>query len=179
MVSMPAYNPNSFSDGISHLEWQMLSEIREREGRTADALAALSKSTDFDWRLAQYDIAGSKAHASVLNRAGLLTDDELAGMLAALDELGLYGAISQGVLYDVAVRAGLDYQVALAGDGRFWSQLDDAVRVAAVGSPPRPRLRRAGEMRPGERTPPPPRTTHAAWSHPKTQCRGCALQLTP
>ncbi len=29
----------------------------------ADALAALSKSTDFDWRLAQYDIAGSKAHA--------------------------------------------------------------------------------------------------------------------
>lgn len=53
----------------------------------ADALAALSKSTDFDWRLAQYDIAGSKAHAAVLHRAGLLTDDELAGMLSALDEL--------------------------------------------------------------------------------------------
>ncbi len=26
MVSMPAYDPNSFSDGISHLEWSMLSE---------------------------------------------------------------------------------------------------------------------------------------------------------
>lgn len=26
MVSMPAYDPNSFSDGISHLEWQMLSQ---------------------------------------------------------------------------------------------------------------------------------------------------------
>ena len=25
MVSMPAYDPNSFSDGISHLEWKMLS----------------------------------------------------------------------------------------------------------------------------------------------------------
>jgi penicillin-binding protein 2 len=25
LVSMPAYNPNSFSDGISHLEWNMLS----------------------------------------------------------------------------------------------------------------------------------------------------------
>ncbi|WCT73326.1 penicillin-binding protein 2 [Sphingomonas naphthae] len=25
MVSMPAYNPNSFSDGISHMEWDMLS----------------------------------------------------------------------------------------------------------------------------------------------------------
>ena len=26
MVSVPAYDPNSFSDGISHLEWQMLSD---------------------------------------------------------------------------------------------------------------------------------------------------------
>jgi len=26
MASMPAYDPNSFSDGISHLEWQMLSD---------------------------------------------------------------------------------------------------------------------------------------------------------
>lgn len=26
MVSMPAYDPNSFSDGISHFEWKMLSE---------------------------------------------------------------------------------------------------------------------------------------------------------
>ncbi len=26
MVSVPAYDPNSFSDGISHLEWQMLSQ---------------------------------------------------------------------------------------------------------------------------------------------------------
>ncbi|HVF93773.1 MAG TPA: penicillin-binding protein 2 [Sphingomonas sp.] len=26
MVSMPAYDPNSFSDGISHLEWKMLSQ---------------------------------------------------------------------------------------------------------------------------------------------------------
>ena len=53
----------------------------------ADALAALSKSTDFDWRLAKYDIAGSKAHAKVLHHAGLLTDDELSGMHSALDEL--------------------------------------------------------------------------------------------
>ncbi len=53
----------------------------------AAALAALSKSTDFDWRLARYDIAGSRAHARVLNRSGLLTDDELQRMLAALDQL--------------------------------------------------------------------------------------------
>ncbi|MFH5822637.1 argininosuccinate lyase [Georgenia sp. AZ-5] len=56
-------------------------------GGPADALAALSKSTHFDWRLAGYDIAGSRAHARVLHRAGLLDDGELAGMLDALDRL--------------------------------------------------------------------------------------------
>ncbi len=53
----------------------------------ADALAALSVSVHFDWRLAPYDIAGSKAHARVLHRAGLLSDEELAGMLDGLDRL--------------------------------------------------------------------------------------------
>ncbi len=53
----------------------------------ADALAALSLSTHFDWRLARYDIAGSRAHARVLHRAGLLDDDQLTGMLEALDRL--------------------------------------------------------------------------------------------
>ena len=53
----------------------------------ADALAALSVSVHFDWRLAPYDIAGSKAHARVLHRAGLLSDGELAGMLGGLDRL--------------------------------------------------------------------------------------------
>ncbi len=50
-------------------------------------MAALSLSTHFDWVLAPYDIAGSRAHARVLHRAGLLSDDELSGMLAALDRL--------------------------------------------------------------------------------------------
>lgn len=53
----------------------------------ADSLAALSKSTDFDWRLARYDIAGSRAHARVLNRSGLLTEAELTDMIASLDQL--------------------------------------------------------------------------------------------
>lgn len=56
-------------------------------GGPSEALAALSKSTQFDWRLAPYDIAGSRAHARVLAKAGLLTDDELTGMIAALDQL--------------------------------------------------------------------------------------------
>ena len=53
----------------------------------AEALARLSVSVQFDWRLAPYDLAGSRAHARVLHRAGLLDEDELARMLAALDEL--------------------------------------------------------------------------------------------
>jgi argininosuccinate lyase len=57
------------------------------EGGPADALARLSVSVQFDWRLAPYDLLGSRAHARVLGRAGLLTDDELTKMLAALDDL--------------------------------------------------------------------------------------------
>ncbi|MQA07551.1 MAG: argininosuccinate lyase [Pseudonocardiaceae bacterium] len=53
----------------------------------ADAMAALSASTHIDWRLAPYDIAGSRAHARVLHRAQLLSTVELERMLAALDIL--------------------------------------------------------------------------------------------
>jgi argininosuccinate lyase len=60
-------------------------------GRFADGpapeLAALSKSTAFDWRLAEYDITGSRAHAKALASAGYLDDDELSRMLDALDVL--------------------------------------------------------------------------------------------
>jgi argininosuccinate lyase len=55
--------------------------------KPADALAALSISTHFDWRLARYDIRGSRAHARVLHDAGLLDGSELAAMLDALDRL--------------------------------------------------------------------------------------------
>jgi argininosuccinate lyase len=53
----------------------------------SEALARLSSSVHFDWRLAPYDLAGSRAHARALHRAGLLSEQELAGMLAGLDEL--------------------------------------------------------------------------------------------
>ena len=49
---------------------------RPVRGGPSDALAALSLSSHFDWRLAPYDLRASKAHARVLHRAGLLTDDE-------------------------------------------------------------------------------------------------------
>jgi len=53
----------------------------------AQALATLSSSIEFDWRLAPYDLLASRAHARVLHRAGLLTGDELEQMLAALKSL--------------------------------------------------------------------------------------------
>ena len=56
-------------------------------GGPAGVLAALSVSTHFDWRLARYDIAGSRAHARALAQVGLLDEDQLAGMLDALDRL--------------------------------------------------------------------------------------------
>src|SRR5262245_13914469 len=56
-------------------------------GGPAEALARLSVSVQFDWRLAPYDLAASRAHARVLARADLLSADELGRMLAALDDL--------------------------------------------------------------------------------------------
>ena len=56
-------------------------------GGPSPAMAALSKSTDVDWRLAPFDLASSRAHARVLHRAGLLTEDELEQMVGALTEL--------------------------------------------------------------------------------------------
>ncbi|WP_407342486.1 argininosuccinate lyase [Pengzhenrongella phosphoraccumulans] len=56
-------------------------------GGPSEALAALSLSTHFDWRLARHDLAGSVAHARVLHGAGLLSDAELDAMLVALEKL--------------------------------------------------------------------------------------------
>ncbi len=67
------------------------------ESGPSEALAALSKSTHFDWRLAPYDLAGSKAHARVLHRAGLLTDTDLATLLAGLDSLAAKVASGEAV----------------------------------------------------------------------------------
>ena len=51
-------------------------------------MTALSLSVHFDWRLARYDLQQTAAHARVLQRAGLLSADELTQVLAAIDELG-------------------------------------------------------------------------------------------
>ncbi|ASU78546.1 argininosuccinate lyase [Actinopolyspora erythraea] len=120
----------------------------------SETMAALSLSTHFDWSLAPYDIAGSKAHARVLHRAGLLTESELEHMLSGLDTLAsdvrtgrflpapededVHTALERGLLERVGtelggkLRAGRSRNDQVATQFRMW--LRDAVRgiVSAV-----------------------------------------------
>ena len=50
-------------------------------------MARLSRSTHFDWKLAPYDLMQTKAHAQILERAGLLSQDESRSVVLALDTL--------------------------------------------------------------------------------------------
>lgn len=127
-------------------------------GRFADgpapALAALSKSTHFDWVLAPYDVAASKAHAKVLHTAGLLTDEQRDGLLVGLDSLGqdvadgsfiplvtdedVHGALERGLIDRVGpdlggrLRAGRSRNDQVATLFRMW--LRDAMRRIADGA---------------------------------------------
>ncbi|KKW63517.1 argininosuccinate lyase [Mycolicibacterium elephantis] len=119
----------------------------------SDALAALSKSTHFDWVLAPYDIRASKAHARVLFNAGLLTDEQRDGLLSGLDQLAsdvadgsfgplptdedVHGALERGLIDRVGpelggrLRAGRSRNDQVATLFRMW--LRDAVRRIADG----------------------------------------------
>jgi argininosuccinate lyase len=119
----------------------------------AGALAALSKSTHFDWVLAPYDITASRAHTVVLYRAGLLTEEQRDGLLAGLDSLAtdvadgsfgplvsdedVHAALERGLIDRVGpdlggrLRAGRSRNDQVATLFRMW--LRDAVRRIAAG----------------------------------------------
>ena len=71
--------------------WRPADSTRLWGGRFAegpsDAMAALSLSTHFDWRLAPYDLAQTRVHAHVLARAGLISDGDRSRIVSAIDEL--------------------------------------------------------------------------------------------
>jgi argininosuccinate lyase len=120
----------------------------------SDALAALSKSTHFDWVLAPYDIVASRAHTVVLFRAGLLTEEQRDGLLAGLDSLAedvadrsfgplvtdedVHAALERGLIDRVGpdlggrLRAGRSRNDQVATLFRMW--LRDAVRRVAGGA---------------------------------------------
>ena len=54
---------------------------------TAATVEAFSASIDYDSRLYRYDIAGSKAHATMLAANGLLSDDELKAIVDGLSQI--------------------------------------------------------------------------------------------
>ena len=56
-------------------------------GRTAEEVMAYTVSLPFDRRLAADDLDGSRAHVRGLGRAGVLPDDEVKILLAALDRV--------------------------------------------------------------------------------------------
>ena len=103
-------------------------------GGPADALSRLSMSVHFDWRLAPYDLLASRAHARVLNRAGLLDEDELRRILVALDELdhdarhGLFRPAPEDEDVHTALERGLLERVgALGGKLRAGRSRNDQV----------------------------------------------------
>lgn len=56
--------------------------------KETDALAyAFNASISYDKKLYKQDIAGSKAHAAMLGKQGILTEEETKQILAALDEI--------------------------------------------------------------------------------------------
>ena len=53
----------------------------------AEGLLAFTVSIAYDRRLAPYDLRGSRAHVRGLKRAGILSPDDVATILAALDRV--------------------------------------------------------------------------------------------
>lgn len=120
-------------------------------GGPAPALAALSKSTHFDWALAPYDIRASIAHARVLRKADLLTDEQLAALVEGLQQLDrdvasgvfvpadtdedVHGALERGLIERVGadiggrLRAGRSRNDQVATLFRMWLR-DAAARVS-------------------------------------------------
>lgn len=56
-------------------------------GESATAAKALSRSVDFDWRLAQYDIRSSLAHVAGLEKGGILSAQDSKAIKIALSDL--------------------------------------------------------------------------------------------
>ncbi len=63
-----------------------------RSGRFAsgpsEEVARFSESISFDWRLWQHDIMGSIAHATMLQKIGILTKAELKDITVGLEQIG-------------------------------------------------------------------------------------------
>ena len=97
-------------------------------------MAALSRSVQFDWRLAPYDLLQTRAHVTVLHAAGLLTDDELAqvhdvlaGMAAEVDAGTLAPADDDEDVHTTIERTAIERLGPLGGKLRAGRSRNDQV----------------------------------------------------
>ena len=117
----------------------------------SDALFALSRSVQFDWRLAPYDLRSSLAHLSVLESSGLLPSETVLKLRSALKELqqevingkfapidsdeDVHSALERGLTEKIgavggAIRAGRSRNDQVATDLRLYA-IDHMLAVAA------------------------------------------------
>lgn len=110
---------------------RLAGELHDEFGQTLTAMQTHLKIAQPEFMaLARPDIADTLLELTRTMR------QNIAGVLeslrpAALDELGLYGAIDRGSLRHLAEDAGLAFHVQLDGDARLLALLDDTHRIAA------------------------------------------------
>jgi argininosuccinate lyase len=116
----------------------------------SDALFALSRSVQFDWRLAPYDLRSSLAHLAVLESSELLPADTVSKLRSALKELqvevisgkfapiesdeDVHSALERGLTEKIgavggAIRAGRSRNDQVATDLRLYA-IDHMLAVA-------------------------------------------------
>jgi len=117
----------------------------------SDALFALSRSVQFDWRLAPYDLRSSLAHLAVLESSGLLPNETVLKLRRALKELqqevingkfapidsdeDVHSALERGLTEKIgavggAIRAGRSRNDQVATDLRLYA-IDHMLAVAS------------------------------------------------
>lgn len=110
---------------------RLAGELHDEFGQALTAMQTHLKLTQREfWKTGRPDIADTLLDLTRTMR------ETIAGVLeslrpAALDELGLYGAIDRGSLRYLAEDAGMVYRVQLEGDARLLALLDDTHRIAA------------------------------------------------
>lgn len=117
----------------------------------SDALFALSRSVQFDWRLAPYDLRSSLAHLAVLESSSLLPNETVLKLRSALKELqqevingkfapidsdeDVHSALERGLTEKIgavggAIRAGRSRNDQVATDLRLYA-IDHMLAVAS------------------------------------------------
>ena len=78
----------TFDDNRNMKKTSPVSRSGRFTGGPGADVAQFTESISFDWRLWRHDILGSMVHATMLQKAGLLTQAELRAIVKGLDAIG-------------------------------------------------------------------------------------------